>query len=78
LLQFNQLNGRPGFPIYHFPKDSGTFPALENFMIKFDPHINGSIWKPIIDRDITWIRDDIYVEAIRNSHVQADKETYLH
>ena len=41
LLQFNQLNARAGFPVIHYPKDCGSFPALEEFSKKFDPHIGG-------------------------------------
>lgn len=73
LLQFNQLNGRPGFPIIHYPKDSGTFPALEHFTQKFDPHITGTIWKPVIENEKIWIRKDLFVQTIRNNHVPAAK-----
>ncbi len=41
LLQFNQLNARPGLKIY-FPKDCGSFPALAEFSKHFDPHTEGS------------------------------------
>ncbi|MBC7861834.1 MAG: RNAse Z [Bacteroidia bacterium] len=71
LHQFNQLNAREGFPIIHFPKDCGSFYAIENFSKKFDPHVSGTIWKPIIAGDKTWIRDDLYVEAKKNNHVPA-------
>lgn len=71
LLQFNQLNGRPGFPIIHYPKDSGTFPALEHFTQKFDPHITGTIWKPVIENEKIWIRKDLFVQTIRNNHIPA-------
>ncbi len=47
LLQLNQLNARDGFPIIHFPKNSGSFPALETFVKKFDAYANGSVWKPV-------------------------------
>ncbi len=39
LLQFNQLNARPGYPIIHYPKDSGSFPVLGEFSRKFDPQV---------------------------------------
>ncbi len=74
LLQFNQLNAREGFPIIHYPKDCGSFPNLETFSKKFDPHVSGSVWKPIVEKDKIWIRENIYVEAIRNSHVAAKPE----
>jgi ribonuclease Z len=69
LLQFNQLNARPGFPIIHYPKDCRSFPPLHDFSTKFDPHVAGTVWKPIIDRDKIWIKKDLYVQAIRNNHV---------
>lgn len=69
LLQFNQLNARENAPIIHYPKDSGSFPALRDFSMKFDPHVKGTVWKPIQDKDRIWIRKDIYVEAVRNNHV---------
>lgn len=69
LLQFNQLNAREGYPIIHFPKDSGSFPAIEQFSKQFDPHVTSTIWKPIVEGDRIVIRDDIEIEAIRNGHV---------
>jgi ribonuclease Z len=73
LLQFNQLNAREGLPVIHFPKDSGSFPALEGFSKKFDPHVSGTVWKPVSEETPVWIKDDIVVEAIVNGHVAAEK-----
>jgi len=47
LLQFQQLNGRSELQI-HFPKNSGSFPALAEFTTKFDPHVSGT--KPSTER----------------------------
>ncbi|MES2773141.1 MAG: RNAse Z [Bacteroidota bacterium] len=76
LHQLNQLNARNGFPVIHFPKDSGSFPAIEAFSKAFDPHVSGTIWKPVIAGEKTWIRDDMYVEAVRNSHVKAPDDVF--
>lgn len=76
LLQFNQLNARPGFPVIHYPKDCGSFAALEEFSKKFDPHVGGSVWKPLVDGERTWIKKDIYVQAIRNHHVPCAKDVF--
>lgn len=76
LLQFNQLNARENAPVIHYPKDSGSFPALRDFSVKFDPHVKGTVWKPIQDKDRIWIRKDIYVEAIRNNHVACDAHVH--
>jgi ribonuclease Z len=71
LLQFNQLNGRPGFPIIHYPKDCGSFPAIEAFSKNFDGNVRGTVWQPIVENERIWIRENMYVEGIRNSHVVA-------
>lgn len=69
LLQFNQLNARQGFPVIHFPKDSGSFPAIRDFSMKFDPHVSGTVWTPVMDGDKIWVKKDVYVQAVRNNHV---------
>jgi ribonuclease Z len=69
LLQFNQLNARPGFPVIHYPKDSGSFPHLQEFSTRFDPHVDGTIWTPIAPESQIWIRDDMMIQAIHNGHV---------
>jgi ribonuclease Z len=68
LLQFNQLNARPGFPVIHYPKDSGSFPALQDFSTKFDPHVAGTVWTPITPENEIRIKDDILIRAIHNGH----------
>ncbi|MFC4263852.1 MBL fold metallo-hydrolase [Ferruginibacter yonginensis] len=75
LLQFNQLNAREGFPVIYYPKDCGSFPAIKDFSVKFDPHVKGTTWKPIINKAKIWIRKDIYVEALRNNHVSCNEDT---
>ncbi|MEM1321448.1 MAG: MBL fold metallo-hydrolase [Bacteroidota bacterium] len=74
LLQFHQLNARPGFPIIHYPKDSGSFPALRAFLERFDPHVGGSQWLPIEQQQEVFIRKDLKIKAIRNNHVQVAPE----
>ncbi|HEX9511504.1 MAG TPA: MBL fold metallo-hydrolase [Puia sp.] len=73
LLQFNQLNARPGYPIIHYPKDSGSFTALETFSKKFDPQVAGTIWAPVTEGEEIWISQDILVKPIRNEHVPVDR-----
>jgi len=68
LLQFNQLNSRPGFPVIHYPKDSGSFPALSDFSVKFDPHVTGTVWAPISPENDVPIKKDIFVRSIPNTH----------
>lgn len=71
LFQFNQLNARDGFPVIHFPEDCGSFPALEEFTKKFDPHVSGTVWKKIEHGTQIQINENILVEAVRNEHVKA-------
>ncbi len=71
LFQLNQLNARAGFPIVHYPANCGSFPAIAQFVKKFDPHVQGTIWKPIIADDKITIGKDLYVQSIRNNHVSA-------
>lgn len=69
LLQFNQLNARKDAPVIFYPKDSGSFPALEDFAKKFDPHVAGTLWKPMAAGDVVAIKNDIQVESLANGHV---------
>lgn len=71
LLHFSQLNNRTDFPKLFFPADSGSFPALNEFSSKFDPHIEKRIWSGIRSKEEIYIRKDIVVTAVRNSHVEA-------
>lgn len=70
LLQFNQLNGRPGLKIY-YPADCGSFPALAEFCCKFDPHTEKTQWVPIEAGFEIRLRENLAVRAIRNRHVEA-------
>jgi ribonuclease Z len=69
LLQFNQLNARPGFPVIYYPKDSGSFPALQEFSSKFDPHVAGTSWNPITPDNEVRIKEDIFIKGIHNGHL---------
>jgi ribonuclease Z len=69
LLQFNQLNARPGFPVIYYPRDCGSFPALKDFTSKFDPHVSGVVWNPITPETDIRIKEDIIIKAIHNGHI---------
>ncbi|MCP4520858.1 MAG: RNAse Z [Cytophagales bacterium] len=69
LLQFNQLNARDGAPFIYYPKDCGSFPNLERFFEKFDPHMAGTVWQSIVSGEEIEIKDNIVVKAFRNEHV---------
>ncbi len=69
LLQFNQLNARPGYPVIYYPQDSSSFPALKDFTTRFDPHVSGAVWNPITPDSSLRIREDLIIKAIHNGHV---------
>ncbi len=73
LLQLNQLNSYENFPTIYYPKDSGSFPALEQFAKRFDPHVSGGKWVGIDDKQEIEIKPGLIVKAIKNGHLpQAD------
>jgi ribonuclease Z len=73
LLQLNQLNARPGFPVIHYPKDAGSFRTLEKFSKEFDPQVSRTVWEPVTEGDEIFIAKDLLVRPIRNSHVPVDR-----
>lgn len=74
LLQLNQLNAREGYPVICYPKNCASFPFMEDFSKKFDPHISGTVWQPVSENEEIRIKDDIIVQTIRNGHVPAKPE----
>ncbi|TWF45285.1 RNAse Z [Chitinophaga polysaccharea] len=75
LLQLNQLNARQGFPVICYPRDSKSFPAMEEFSKRFDPHISGTQWRAVAPGEEIWVKDDLVVIPIRNEHVTTDPQT---
>ncbi len=71
LPQFIQLNSREGLPVIHYPKDSGSFPAIKKFLEDFDPHVSGSKWVGIEDGQRVKIKSGFGMEAMRNEHISA-------
>ncbi|MCW3464144.1 MBL fold metallo-hydrolase [Chitinophaga nivalis] len=69
LLQLNQLNARTGFPVIYYPKDSQSFPAMAEFVARFDPHTGGTVWQPVAAATDIRLRDDLLVRTFRNGHV---------
>lgn len=68
MIQFNQLNSRPGLKIY-YPKDCGSFAYLSEFVRRFDPQVSGAEWIPLDDGAEVEIRNDLVVRALENEHV---------
>ena len=73
LHQFNQLNARPGYPKIYYPLHCGSFPAIEAFSKKFDPHVSGTQWTAVDTHQRLFIKDNLYVQPVRNNHVQVDQ-----
>jgi ribonuclease Z len=71
LLQLNQLNARPGFPVICYPRDSRSFPALETFSKQFDLHVSNTVWTPVTPGERIPVKDDIVVVPVRNEHIDA-------
>jgi len=71
LLQFNQLNARPGGPVIYYPADSKSFPAMATFAKQFDPHVTGIQWLPVTADSEIHIQDDMVVTTVPNGHVPA-------
>ena len=74
LLQFNQLNARDGFPKIYFPRDSGSFPFLQEFSTHFDPHVKGTEWVKIEPGNTIEIKANIFVQSFRNEHVKIGED----
>src|ERR1700753_2831858 len=72
LLQFNQLNARPGYPVIHYPKDARSFTALETFSRTFDPHVSNTVWRPLTEGEDVPIAKDLFVRPYRNGHVPTE------
>lgn len=70
LGQFMQLNARSNFPVIHYPKDAGSFPALQQFLYNFDPHTKTTDWIGIEDKQVIPIKKSFEIHAMRNEHVQ--------
>ncbi len=73
LLQFNQLNARPGYPIMHYPVDAGSFVALERFSKQFDTQVDRTVWLPATAGDEIAIAKDLLVLPARNGHVPVEQ-----
>ncbi|MFT5127165.1 MAG: ribonuclease Z [Rhodothermales bacterium] len=74
LLQFHQLHAGKGRPKIHYPRDCGSFPALRDFLTRFDPDSGPATWQPIATGDVTDIGRGHAVHAIRSEHIAAPPE----
>lgn len=68
LLQYNQLYAHRK-PTIYYPKDSSSFKFLETFTQNFDPHISGTIWKPLENEETIQIKSNYEVMCFENKHI---------
>lgn len=71
LLQFNQLNARPGYPRLYYPRHARSIPVFEEFSKAFDRQVALTSWKGIDNNEVVPLGNDLQVEAHRNGHVRA-------
>ena len=75
LLQFNQLNAKPGYPKIFYPKHARSISALEEFSKVFDRQVAQTCWKGIDHNEIVPLATELQVQAHRNGHVRAPADT---
>ena len=75
LLQLHQLNAADGFPQIYYPADSGSFPALRDFMEKFDPQSGPASWRGLKTQDVVELPNGHFVTARISSHVTSGNLT---
>ncbi len=71
LLQFNQLNGFGDAATVYYPRDCRSFPFLNQFAQKFDPHVEGVHWLPMNEDEPIYLKKDLVVLPFRNRHIPA-------
>lgn len=69
LQQTVQLGALQSAPVVYYPRDSQSFVHLSAFAHRFDDHAAAVEWKPIGEGERIFLRDDLFVETIRNGHV---------
>jgi ribonuclease Z len=71
LLQFNQLNASKGTPGIYYPRDCGSFPALKEFVAKFDPQSGPASWQGVVPETRIEVGPNTYVRIERSEHIEA-------
>jgi ribonuclease Z len=69
LLQFHQLNAREGIPSIHYPAGCGSFPALRDFMARFDPDSGPATWNALRAGDGVTVDQAHQVRALASDHI---------
>ena len=70
LIQFYQIAANPPAPPkFYYPKDSGSFPALREFLERFDPHLPACEWTPLEAGMSIDTGQNIKVQVGQNTHI---------
>ncbi len=73
LFQYNQLFANRKPKIF-YPKDSGSFPFIETFTSKFDPHTTGTEWIPLENEQVVQIKNNYDVFCFENKHINVSNQ----
>lgn len=76
LHQFLQVNSHANGPRILYPDNCGSFPAIRDFLAKFDPHLQDiATWQGINDGDRIDVRRGTTLECFANRHVPHTAES---
>ncbi len=56
-------------PKFYYPRDSGSFPALRDFLHKFDPHLLHCEWVAVEGGMHVEVAKNLYVRVAENDHI---------
>ncbi len=73
LLQYNQLFAKESLNI-HYPKDANSFKHLNEFLMRFDPHMGRAKWKPLNDLETIAIKNSYSVQGFENRHIDVPNQ----
>ena len=71
LLQLHQLNAADGFPRIYFPADCGSFPALQDFVGRFDPQSGPATWRGVKPGETIDVENGYTVTARMSAHLSS-------
>lgn len=72
LFQLNQLNAGHTIERLLFPADSGSFPAIRDFVAEFDSYTANTFpWLPARPGDRIPIGPNLLIEAVSNTHIDS-------
>ena len=73
IIQFYQtVAAGPNPPTFYYPKDSGSFPALKDFLQKFDPNLPPCEWIPIEGGIRIQIAKNQFIQIGENDHIASE------